>query len=307
MAAGSNHVAVVRVLLKERADINAQDEEGKTILMSACQHQSREFVQWILTIPTVNLSLQDKKGHTALHYVPNRDSDASIDILATIHERLREQLKRELLGLTELCLFAGTSVASRLPQLPSDVERFVIAPYLFLPKTDDIPKRVVKKVKPVSRQEEEEEAEEEAEGEEEEAEADEEEEAEADEEEEAEADEEEGLGPGEIVEPVPIPQRRRGIEWESAESLGATEAAEDAEEAFLGIERDTAAIAEDVEKWEADMLEVQNNVEDEEPEHYAWTLLYEMMCEEEYATDQAGHDEQEVIDEIEDLRDRGVL
>jgi len=307
----------------EYIDINAQDEEGKTILMSACQHQSREFVQWILTIPTVNLSLQDKKGHTALHYVPNRDSDASIDILATIHERLREQLKRELLGLTELCLFAGTSVASRLPQLPSDVERFVIAPYLFLPKTDDIPKRVVKKVKPVPRQEEEEEAEgeeeeeaegeeeEEAEGEEEEAEVDEEAEAEAEadeeEEAEAEADEEEGLGPGEIVEPVPIPQRRHGVEWESAESLGAIEAAEDAEEAFLGIERDSAAIAEDVENWEADMLEVQNNVEDEEPEHYAWTLLYEMMCEEEYATNQAGHEEQAMIEEIEDLRDRGIL
>jgi len=75
------NLKVVTILLQNGANVNLQDNEGKTVLMHAIHAESHEIVRTLLNTPSINLNLVDKLGKTALEHIPTPYERINMPIL----------------------------------------------------------------------------------------------------------------------------------------------------------------------------------------------------------------------------------
>jgi ankyrin repeat protein len=66
LACGHGRRDMVRLLLMNGCNVNAQDEEGSTALMCAAEHGHTEIVKLILDQEECNASIEDHDGSTAM-------------------------------------------------------------------------------------------------------------------------------------------------------------------------------------------------------------------------------------------------
>lgn len=60
LAVSHGRVAMVKLLLSCNADVNAQDREGSTALMCACEHGHTHIVRLLLETGRCDINLKDK-------------------------------------------------------------------------------------------------------------------------------------------------------------------------------------------------------------------------------------------------------
>jgi len=66
MAAHKGHMECLRYLmLLPETDVNEEDKEGFTALLSACKHGSADCVKTLITHPQIKLNVQEKRGRSA--------------------------------------------------------------------------------------------------------------------------------------------------------------------------------------------------------------------------------------------------
>lgn len=75
-----NQVALVQLLLENKADVNATDAEGTTPLMLAVQFKNIELTKLLLKYKA-DKSIKDKKGKTAFEYAVFANDDQIINLL----------------------------------------------------------------------------------------------------------------------------------------------------------------------------------------------------------------------------------
>ncbi|XP_074662515.1 uncharacterized protein LOC141915032 [Tubulanus polymorphus] len=69
----SQDLEAIVCVLKACPDINVQDEDGRTALSLAIFQGDREAVELLLGIPEIDVNIQNKSGHTALHEAARRE------------------------------------------------------------------------------------------------------------------------------------------------------------------------------------------------------------------------------------------
>lgn len=84
-ASGGNYPSAIRVLLKFKANVNAQAEDGQTALMQSVvgSKDSPELVR-LLVQSGANVNLRDKQNHTALYYANLWGLKKSSEILRAV-------------------------------------------------------------------------------------------------------------------------------------------------------------------------------------------------------------------------------
>ena len=82
LAAKYGYIDVVRLLLKEGADINARDKLGETPLHKAVKKKQKNIVVDLLKYPKLDLKIRDKTDRTCLHWAAMRGlSDIALSLI----------------------------------------------------------------------------------------------------------------------------------------------------------------------------------------------------------------------------------
>ena len=77
---------MIRTLLKAGADLNAQDENGKTVLMYAAESNQNPEVITTLLKAGADVKAQDGDGKTAFEYAQDNDGLDSTDAYRQLQE-----------------------------------------------------------------------------------------------------------------------------------------------------------------------------------------------------------------------------
>lgn len=81
---------VLKFLISKGIDINLQNIQGLTILMKVCRGLNVKKLKLLMTIPEINVNLQDQNGKTALHHIMTEGLRNSPDLLFSTLELLLE-------------------------------------------------------------------------------------------------------------------------------------------------------------------------------------------------------------------------
>ena len=72
VAVNKQHVNCVKILLKYKCDSNVQDSYGDTalhdIIGKEINKESKQIIELLLSVPSINLSLRNKRGFNTLHH-----------------------------------------------------------------------------------------------------------------------------------------------------------------------------------------------------------------------------------------------
>ena len=71
---------IIKHLLSQNADVNAQDEQGRSPLMYSIQKNNLKAIKQLITLK-VNIELCDFKGKNALWYAGKENNNKMISIL----------------------------------------------------------------------------------------------------------------------------------------------------------------------------------------------------------------------------------
>jgi ankyrin repeat protein len=91
----NGHVKVTRLLVKWRADLTAQTNEGNTLLMLAVLSEKPEIVQLLLQ-RNIDVNVQDEVGETALMMAAGTGQDQVIEMLINAGADMQLRSKEEL-------------------------------------------------------------------------------------------------------------------------------------------------------------------------------------------------------------------
>jgi uncharacterized protein (DUF433 family) len=72
---------IVRWLLKQGANCNTTDQEGRTLLIHACRFKQEDLIRILLKQPQIDVNKKDKHGMCALHYAIADKNISAVEIL----------------------------------------------------------------------------------------------------------------------------------------------------------------------------------------------------------------------------------
>ena len=78
-----NNPELIKEIIKNGAQINAQDEYGSTALHIATQYNNNDVVSTLIKLKT-DLNMQDQQGNTALHYAVIIKNKIATEALITV-------------------------------------------------------------------------------------------------------------------------------------------------------------------------------------------------------------------------------
>lgn len=113
VAASLGFEAIIDSLIKFKADMNAVDDLGESVLHAAVRAGHVNVVKKLLAQGAVNIEAINNQGQTALHILARYPKQSAVAILAALHPHLTDINPRDAEGDTPL-YHAYTNAATKL-------------------------------------------------------------------------------------------------------------------------------------------------------------------------------------------------
>lgn len=122
-AALQGNEALVRLLLKRRADLEAENPRGCTALHMAVEQGHEALVQLLLVRKKgANIRAKDKSGQTALHFAASQGNEALVHLLRKKGANIKAQDKRGHTALHYAAAQGNEAVVQQLVDNGADIE-----------------------------------------------------------------------------------------------------------------------------------------------------------------------------------------
>ena len=72
VAVNKQHINCIKILIKYKCDVNNQDSYGDTalhdIISKETSKETKQIIELLLSVPSINLSIRNKRGFNTLHH-----------------------------------------------------------------------------------------------------------------------------------------------------------------------------------------------------------------------------------------------
>eukprot|EP00981_Chlorochromonas_danica_P012678 scaffold5256_cov192-Ochromonas_danica.AAC.4 len=91
---------VEAVLAHPSLNVNDQDEDGDTVLMTVCRNGDSKVAFYLLNHPDIDVNIQNRDGQTALFFAEYQSRKPDAALIAALKEKGEAALLREVVSLT---------------------------------------------------------------------------------------------------------------------------------------------------------------------------------------------------------------